>query len=706
MRLKPLMPFLVLAFTFACQRFDDSAIWDKLREHEERIEMLEEECNRLNSNISALQAVLEAVQANDYVTDITKIMENGVEVGYSITFAKSGTVTVYHGSDGQDAAAPKIGMKKAADGEYYWTADDEWMTDADGEKIPVVAQDPNGKYITPLFRVAEDGWYISYDNGNTWKPIGNIEDSEGDSCIFSNIEITAGHVIFHLSDGTSFRVSISSSQHECGAVKVKEGLTVAIIGDSISTHPYYNASEVTIEPEDIGVELSAFITYYDVDKRISLDGISSSYIIKTEDIGSELHFIPCIDDIGKKLGSPVNYNSDIDVWWLYAAKELGFTPIAATWSGSSITSHTSTPYSAKAISYAWHDGTIRKLGRRIPGTMERIAPDVVLIYRGTNDLSHSKKVRLTEGYFDDPDWCYPTTDELGDGTYGFKEGLSLTIKKIRETYPKARIGLCTCNTFKRNDSADFPTNNGNFSIPQMNKAIREVADFFGCHVIDLDKCGITFENCYESGYITDSESIPTHPNESGHRLLGQQAVNDLINKMHIQDIDPIHQEDNSVEDGDTPTEEPSENLMDMTARLDENTVFAANTSSRTQWGPFRGANLSIVDGCVRISCENTTSTLAGIRMGIPESLAGIEYGTLIEITFSYRKDSSYTPVGEYKFYVDGSSASSFLYKDDWREFRKVYKWDENWDRLQISAATKSQPEAVFYVKDFCMRVVK
>ena len=102
------MPFLILAFTFACQQFDDSAIWDELREHEERIEMLEEECNRLNSNISALQAVLEAVQSNDYVTDITKIMEDGVEVGYSITFAKTGTVTVYHGADGQDAAAPKI----------------------------------------------------------------------------------------------------------------------------------------------------------------------------------------------------------------------------------------------------------------------------------------------------------------------------------------------------------------------------------------------------------------------------------------------------------------------------------------------------------------------------------------------------------------------------------------------------------------------
>ena len=35
------MPFLILAFTFACQRFDDSAIWDELREHEEEIQKLE-----------------------------------------------------------------------------------------------------------------------------------------------------------------------------------------------------------------------------------------------------------------------------------------------------------------------------------------------------------------------------------------------------------------------------------------------------------------------------------------------------------------------------------------------------------------------------------------------------------------------------------------------------------------------------------------
>ena len=110
MKLRLFTLFIAALLAAACQRFDDSAIWDELREHEERIERLEAECKRLNSNISALQTVLEAVQENDYVTDITKIMEDGVEIGYSMTFAKGGNVTIYHGSDG---SSPKVGIRKA-----------------------------------------------------------------------------------------------------------------------------------------------------------------------------------------------------------------------------------------------------------------------------------------------------------------------------------------------------------------------------------------------------------------------------------------------------------------------------------------------------------------------------------------------------------------------------------------------------------------
>ena len=166
-----------LALATSCTRFDDSAIWEELLNHKERIEKLEAECNRLNSNIEALQTILEALQANDYVTDITKIVEDGTEVGYSITFAKGGTVTIYHGTDG---TTPKIGVQKAGDGQYYWTSNGEWLTGEDGEKIPATVATTDGKYITPQFRIVEGVWYISYDNGNTWKQLPVPEDkSEG-----------------------------------------------------------------------------------------------------------------------------------------------------------------------------------------------------------------------------------------------------------------------------------------------------------------------------------------------------------------------------------------------------------------------------------------------------------------------------------------------------------------------------------------------
>lgn len=330
---------------------------------------------------------------------------------------------------------------------------------------------------------------------------------------------------------------------DTASIKVKDGLTVAILGDSISTHPKMNAYEMVIEDADVGVELSSYITHYDAGKTISLDGKTSDYTITSEDVGTELTFIPCSSDVGKGLGEPLSYyKTPLDVWWKVASDALGFEPIVASWSGTSVTSHTSIENGRKC-SYAWHRHTIRTLGKRIPGSMKRLAPDVVLIYRGTNDFSNAQyKVSLTNGYFDEAKWTYPSTDKVGDGTYGLKQGLALTIKRIRTAYPRARIVLCTCNVFKRSNYANFPTNNGRFNIPQMNAAIREVAEFFGCQTIDLDRCGITWENMYNEGYVTDNPDKPVHPNESGHALMGRQAISDLLHKLHIDDIDPSFDE--------------------------------------------------------------------------------------------------------------------------------------------------------------------
>jgi hypothetical protein len=115
--------------------------------------------------------------------------------------------------------------------------------------------------------------------------------------------------------------------------------------------------------------------------------------------------------------------------------------------------------------------------------------------------------------------------------------MSLTIKEIREAYPNAKIVIATQATFKRIDYDNFPTNNNQYSLPQFNAALRELADFFGCYTIDFDKCGITFENCYEQGYITDSSATPTHPNNKGHELMGKQAIRDLTTKLGLDPAD-------------------------------------------------------------------------------------------------------------------------------------------------------------------------
>lgn len=198
----------------SCSTFDHSAIWDELREHEERIEKLEAQCRQLNSNVEALQVVLTALQEHDYITDITKIMEDGVETGYSITFAKGGTITIYYGTDGTEGSAPKIGISKAADGEYYWTSDGEWLTDEDGEKIPAaVPDDPDGRYVTPHFRVSDGRWYVSYDGGNTWMEFSVTANDEDDD-IFQSITYDSNHLYITLSDGNVIALPREHEQSE------------------------------------------------------------------------------------------------------------------------------------------------------------------------------------------------------------------------------------------------------------------------------------------------------------------------------------------------------------------------------------------------------------------------------------------------------------------------------------------------------------
>ena len=77
------------------------------------------------------------------------------------------------------------------------------------------------------------------------------------------------------------------------------------------------------------------------------------------------------------------------------------------------------------------------------------------------------------------------------------------------------------------------SNNNIYSFPKVNEAIRETAAFFGCPVIEFDKANITFENW--QNYL---KSDGAHPTNEGQKLLGSQAIHDLLYNVNINEYFP------------------------------------------------------------------------------------------------------------------------------------------------------------------------
>ena len=205
-------------------------------------ERLENFCNEMNTNIAALQTIVDGLVNNDYVESVEPIKgANDLPIGYIIKFHKSGPVTIYHGrngkdgydgedgedgsdgadgedgSDGADGTVPVIGVRQDADGNWYWTLDGEWLLDDKGNKVRASGNDgkdgedgedgkdgedgmdgsvggdgidgedgkdgkpgKDGKDgVTPQLRIDGGYWYISYDKGVTWTRLGKATGEDG-----------------------------------------------------------------------------------------------------------------------------------------------------------------------------------------------------------------------------------------------------------------------------------------------------------------------------------------------------------------------------------------------------------------------------------------------------------------------------------------------------------------------------------------------
>ena len=76
----------LLALGFVGCEYDDSGLWNEVNSLKDRVLTLEQLCQQMNTNISSLQKIVEAMQNNDYVTNVAPITEDGKVVGYVITF--------------------------------------------------------------------------------------------------------------------------------------------------------------------------------------------------------------------------------------------------------------------------------------------------------------------------------------------------------------------------------------------------------------------------------------------------------------------------------------------------------------------------------------------------------------------------------------------------------------------------------------------
>ena len=179
---------------------------------EDRVSALERQCKKMNENILSLQTIVDGLQEGMTVSSVKTITDSdGTEVGYTITFSNSTTITIHNGADGKDGAdgedgtdgkdgyVPTIGVKQHTDSYYYWTIDGEWLLDDNGQKLRAVGVDgadgedgedgadgsdgANGSDgadgVTPQLEIRDGYWWVSYNGGTSWQQLGKATGDDG-----------------------------------------------------------------------------------------------------------------------------------------------------------------------------------------------------------------------------------------------------------------------------------------------------------------------------------------------------------------------------------------------------------------------------------------------------------------------------------------------------------------------------------------------
>lgn len=193
------------------------------------------------------------------------------------------------------------------------------------------------------------------------------------------------------------------------------------------------------------------------------------------------------------------------IWWHQVINNTGLSlGVNASYSGSSVQIDGNGPAGCE-------DARINAVGTN--GT-----PDIIVIFLGANDGEVQDLAQIGE-INDVIDLPFTTTSANTYDTHSFVSAYQAMLTKLMIAYPNAKIACCS---LLWNGDSEYTTSD---DLHRASQKIAELCDLYGCHFIDLRKCGINPANMRT--YFMDNTLC--HPNVAGHTLIANYVSKQLEN---------------------------------------------------------------------------------------------------------------------------------------------------------------------------------
>ncbi len=196
-----------------------------------------------------------------------------------------------------------------------------------------------------------------------------------------------------------------------------------------------------------------------------------------------------------------------DTWWRQAADRYGMEILVNnSWAGASVTSVCSDQGES---SYGWNT----RPGQLHDNTGTTVNPDIIAVYMGSNDLAANVACGTTildEGFYG----RIESPDFLPSAETKFEEAAALMLHKVVTGYPDAEVFLFNLPAMSTGTDA---------SRDEYNQVFRQLADHYGCTLVDLHSSAISDHSAYTQDGI--------HPNGAGMDVMTEVFADALYERL-------------------------------------------------------------------------------------------------------------------------------------------------------------------------------